>query len=115
MIFQHTIDQVLSGKKHQTRRVWKPGYEWDINGLKNGNRIQYAVGQPLAVQPGRGKKGVARIEVRYMREEDVRNISPDDLRAEGFDSYEEFIRVWQSMHGDNYHALVIGFELLEVT
>jgi hypothetical protein len=52
MIFQYTLDQVLDGRKTQTRRL-----------VTAGRPSRWRVGRTYAVQPGRTKKAVARIEV----------------------------------------------------
>lgn len=112
MIFQHTIDKVLSGEKTQTRRIVKPGEDNvrrysvysnqpAIETVVNGDRVVYQIGKDYAVQPGRGKPAVARIRVTGLRREDVRTISDDDVKAEGFSSREEFLYAWVSMHDAN--------------
>lgn len=116
MIFQHTHEQVLSGQKTQTRRVWKPGHElrmernvWAL--YLNGRKRHYA-GQQLMVQPGRGQRGVHCIiitRVRYI--EDVRQISDEDVQAEGFVSRDEFLALWESMHGQKHEAYMLEFRL----
>lgn len=123
MIFQHTIDKVLSGEKTQTRRIvedgqWlaqpigsvgtavngriilgeRPlqvvsGHEWD-----NTRRIHYEVGKTYALQRGRGMKAEGRIRITGIRREDVRDISEADVKAEGFASYEHFVQTWCHMH-----------------
>lgn len=82
MIFFHTADKVLSGEKTQTRRL-------------KGN---YAVGKTYSVQPGRGKKAVARIRITLIRREDVRWICYNDVLAEGFESSREFLALWVKLH-----------------
>lgn len=120
MIFQHTIDAVLSGRKTQTRRIVKPGdfydghdeyvnengitvvqfpgvYRWNKNN-DGGSRTVYAVGQTYAAQPGRGKASVARIRVLDIRRGDARQISDEDVVAEGFKDRNEFLHTWVGMH-----------------
>lgn len=84
MIFQHTYELVLSGRKTQTRRVQRP---------------RMAVGHSYAVQPGRGKKSLGRIFVLDIREERLGDISAGDARAEGYRSREEFFESWRTIHG----------------
>lgn len=115
MIFQHTIDKVLSGEKTQTRRRVKPNHvcwadSYDENGAteitdvrvvidesRPGRKI-YEVGKTYAVQPARGKPAVARIRITDIRREDVRNISDEDALAEGFGDRESFLELWVEMH-----------------
>lgn len=148
MIFQHTLDKVLSGKKSQTRRLIKgvnlavdiygnPGAtdspNFDLLGpiqvvTTEKGRLLYEVGQIHAVQPGRGKPTIQcvvlrtaegtirkvvdensgqlfqtlaeplRIQIAAIRYEDVRNISAEDARAEGFESQADFLGTWCMMH-----------------
>lgn len=140
MLFIHTIDKVLSGEKVQTRRIVKPGDEDTIfpmptdrmfsqRGIlyaaypaheareistvfRNGRRL-WNVGQEIAVQPGRGKKSVARILITGLRCEDVREISVEDAKAEGWElgldavtKYPAlwYLRLWTQMHDDLAHV-----------
>ena len=108
MIFQHTWEKVLNGEKTQTRRIVKPGDEFfpeelgDVASVMHRDysayRLVYEVGKIYAVQPGRGKPAVARIQITDIRREDVRNISNDDVRAEGYRHVRDFLHVWASMH-----------------
>ena len=61
-------------------------------------QVKYEVGRKYAVQPGRGQKAVARIQITDIRREDVRDISDADVKAEGFADKKEFLLVWASMH-----------------
>lgn len=128
MIFAHTIGQVLSGAKSQTRRIVKQGdldlikpvegypfkYLDDnttiqqlpvdvanaatITAVNRNERRLWYVGQSIAVQPGRGQKSVGRIEITAIRREDVRQISHEDAVAEGFKDTTEFWYTWIGMH-----------------
>lgn len=112
MIFQHMLDQVLDGTKTQTRRLVKPGQVWDSGMIFSGERVTpiYRPGQTLAVCPGRGKKQVARIRVLDLKHEDVRSISVEDAKAEGWtyrplqpytaDPVLWYLRLWASMHDE---------------
>lgn len=113
MIFQHTIDKVLSGEKTQTRRIVKPGDVrvcvespfggWQpvkITGIGKYNQsiIRWEIGNTYALQRGRGVKAEGRIRITGIRREDVRDISEADVKAEGFASYEHFVQTWSYMH-----------------
>ena len=120
MIFQHTIDKVLSGEKTQTRRLFKAGdYGWmcgysnEINPSTGRTGFIYSsvsnqqsekiinrwqVGKTYAIQPGRSMKAVGRIEIVSIRCQDVRNISAKDAYAEGFAGKIDFLATWAGMH-----------------
>lgn len=79
MIFKpELVTLILAGNKTQTRRPV-------LYGL-NGKVIpcRYKVGHTYAVQPGRGKRQVARIEILEVRRESWGAISEPDAIAEGF-------------------------------
>ena len=84
MIFQHTYQLVLSGRKTQTRRIRPP---------------RVTVGRSYAVQPGRGKKSVGRIVVTGVWQERLGDLSEEDARAEGYKTREEFFESWKRIHG----------------
>lgn len=122
MIFQHTWQQVLDGRKTQTRRLvlqritedygYKELYFGGDNQVTDGEVWRspeklgqrrkgfclYAVGKTYPVQPGRGKKSVARIEITSIRRQDVRQISASDAKSEGFASVNDFLELWVKMH-----------------
>lgn len=108
MIFAHTLQSILSCSKTQTRRLIKPGEiltsRPSSSGMSlcvqiPGKRTVYEVGKSYAVQPGRGKKAVARITITAIRCETVAEISPADAVAEGFASPAAFLETWRSIHG----------------
>ncbi|MDZ4672694.1 MAG: hypothetical protein SH821_17670 [Phototrophicales bacterium] len=119
MIFAHTLDKVLCGYKKQTRRLIKPDekmtFQDGIYRVVSGKRIVYQVGKTYAVQPGRGKKSVARILLINIRREQVNLINHADAIAEGFDSPELFLATWKIIHGAksqlSYDVWVLEFEL----
>ena len=102
MIFQHTWEAVLSGTKTQTRRRARGSYE---------------IGCTYAVQPGRGKSAVGRIEITRIREAlCAGNISDADAAAEGFESVQAWRDVYQTMHGFtalNRPCWVLEFQLVK--
>src|SRR5689334_12977544 len=112
MLFIHTVDKVLNGSKVQTRRIQKPtqvlrqiespfGGYLPLSVVEKHNglvRPVYVVGKTYAVQPGRGKAAVARIEIIDIKSEDVRQISEADAKAEGFANKLLFLVTWCKMH-----------------
>jgi hypothetical protein len=113
MIFQHTIDAVLNGTKTQTSRIVKGGdmesgyrsgstphclLKCNILSVHRNNRLLYHLDNTYAVQPGRGKKAVARIRILQIRLMDVRYISAQGAVDEGFIDIYAFLKVWCKMH-----------------
>ena len=112
MIFIYTIDKVLSGEQTQTRRIVRDGeyieelyYDgYQMYVYTPSRRCVYGTFHSVlypttyAVQPGRGKKAVARIQIVNIRREDVRQISDEDVKAEGFDNKLQFLETWVRIH-----------------
>lgn len=96
MIFQHTLEQVLSGQKTQTRRLVGPGEDLIVvqeakaviqvhqRGHYKSIRTKWQTGSVYAVQSGRGKKAVARIRITDLRRQRLQQIGWMDAIAEGF-------------------------------
>ena len=136
MQFTHTFKAILDGSKTQTRRIIKPGEysnEWHLDGdddlrineilaprtkpdkygMTIGRQV-YGVGKTYAVQPGRGKKAVGRFRITGLRREDVREISVEDAKAEGWKhgSFDKaanypalwYLKLWASMHDEVAHV-----------
>jgi hypothetical protein len=135
MIFgKRSIEGILSGKKTQTRRLVGDTSYITRDGTgeitrvihDKGRRVKWQVGKTYAVQPGRGKKQVARIRVLKIRREDVRYISQSDVIAEGFSCEHEFWATWKALNDPGlqlegnlfrrpdhlYDVWVLNFELV---
>lgn len=139
MIFQHTWQRVLDGSKTQTRRPVQDGdrlrpNELDTEGswpfpvtvLRRG-RLKWEVGHTYAVQPARGKKAVGRICITDIGREGLRDISHEDIEAEGIPSYTcdyeyrvAFLQLWNSAHTkpgtrwrENPEVWVLEFEVVK--
>jgi hypothetical protein len=91
MIFQRTADMVLQGRKCQTRRPVNGDYP---------DKPPCRVGHSLAVQPGRAKKAVCRVEVIAVRKARLGDLSKKDAQAEGYENRQDFIKVWKEMYGN---------------
>lgn len=117
------IEQIKSGTKTQTRRLWKSGtvlYGTELRG--KGGRLLYAVGKTYAVIPGRGQKSVGRIRITKLQDEwrlkwegealVTVPLSVNDALAEGGYTPEEYDALWLKMYpkGGGYSRLVIEFE-----
>lgn len=138
MIFQHTWQAVLEGRKSQTRRLVKSG-EWlsetvipeDCYTHKTvvsiSGRVKWTVCNDFgqypngiyAVQPGRGKKQVGRIRITGIRQERVQDITGPDAYAEGCTSISDFVSLWNDVHSTkdtqwrgNPLVWVLEFELM---
>lgn len=104
MIFQYTLEQVLSGKKTQTRRRIKPD-----------KKFIYRVAKTYAVQPKRGQPAVARFEVTAIRKQCLGEMSHEEALAEGFASVADYQKLWFKQYGSfepDEEVWVIEFKLL---
>ncbi len=112
MIFQYTLDLLLSGRKTQTRRIAKAGEtaipaDDRIIAVQTHGRDKYRVGKTYAVQPSRTAASVARIRLIGLKRERAGDISLEDAQAEGYASREEFFATWQQIHGANALDLAV--------
>lgn len=103
MIFQHTWEAIIEGRKTETRRLISPRDVYDplwlpTTIMTDMCRIKYQVGKRYAVQPARGKAAVAHIRMLDIYPEDVRTISNEHVKAEGFETRTQFFEVWCSLH-----------------
>jgi hypothetical protein len=122
MLFQHTLDLVLSGRKTQTSRLVTPddsaerGSDGRIEAVKTGGRDKYRVGKTYAVQPARGKPAVARIRLLGIARKRVSDTTTAEAKAEGFVSREAFFETWRAIHGAgklDAEVWLLTFELAE--
>lgn len=132
MIFRQ-IDEILTGKKTQTRRVRK-----DTEGAAalNLQTMSYArvytvskrsvnkwqLYNKYAIVPKRGAAGIGRhIRLTAIRCERLHDITERDARAEGVASVAEYRELWQAINGktkgcrweDNPEVWVLEFELVD--
>ena len=129
MIFAHTIDLLLSGRKTQTLRLAYHGdflsAEWDGHSgftqtwaVRRADRtVRWMTGHTYAIQRERCHKAEGRFRCTYLREVlDPLTVDADFARAEGFDSVDEYLAVWHKLHGKNprQRCWAIGMELVTV-
>jgi hypothetical protein len=120
VIYQYTWAKVIARQKTQTRRIVKPN-ESAIRGRYNkiisvmsGDRTKWRVGGSYAVQTGRGKGQIARVRLTRIRSERLSRIRQADAQAEGFASRQEFLQIWDTIHGPDSREVrvwVLEFEL----
>jgi uncharacterized protein YhfF len=123
MIFQHTHELVMAGRKTATRRVFahdtivldaygfamlrrtfddaaaelEPRHPvLDVGTVGRG--LKWRVGNTYAVQPGRGKRAIGRIRVTGLRVERLQTLTHEDALAEGVASVEEYAALWDAIH-----------------
>ena len=105
MIFQYTLEQVLSGKKTQTRRRIRPG-----------RKFVYQAGKTYTIQPKRSQSAVARFEALAVRKQQLGEMTQDEAVAEGFGSIAEYQELWVRQYGSfnpDKEVWVIEFKLKE--
>ena len=145
MLFQYTWQYILDGPKTQTRRLRHPGdvEQYDDPVTKEHiiqvirrpeigpSQVQFEVGQLYAVQPGRGKKTIARIKMTGIRRERLQDISEADAlrefpvtspttdQTDAQWARKTFMETWDKMHAevgtrwqDNPEVWVLDFELI---
>lgn len=122
MIFAETADLVLSGRKTQTLRLVRHG-DTLASGVpdrcprvvRDDGRIRWRVGGVYAVQRQRCHVAVGRIVCHRLElVEDPTDLPGWMIRAEGFDTPEQFAEVWHRLHRTKpvQPCWAIGFSLL---
>lgn len=107
MIFQYTLEQVLSGEKTETIRPVKPGDvavvgdDGKIEAVVGNGRDKYRVGKTYAVVPARGKPQVARIRLLGIQRRKVSETTLKEAKLEGSASVEDFFKVWREAYGES--------------
>ena len=82
ILFSHEhVDKVRSGRKTETRRCWK------TQKVREGS-VHY---EQRSFRP---EKRFARIRILKVWEQNPREITPEQVKAEGFESKEEFIEAY---------------------
>lgn len=112
------LPKVLDGTKDHTFRTHHEGdmacpvgLGGTIFEVRNAaGRIRWRVGQSLAVQPGRGKCGVARMTVTGLDYADVRKIDETMAIREGFTSRLDFWKTWTKMYDRIAYWMISEYE-----
>lgn len=107
VIFAPDLAQaIVEGRKTQTRRpATYPG------------PCRYQLGRTYAVQPGRGKPGIARIRILNAFVEPLGMITHAGAIAEGFPTPAAFVARWVELYGvfdQHLPVWVIRFEMVGV-
>ena len=85
MIFKRSLVQkILLGEKTQTRRV-KP--------------YRYGPGSTVCIQDRWNEPARARVEITRVYRQRLGEISPEEIKAEGFRTLEEFKAAWIEIYG----------------
>lgn len=113
MIFQYTWEQVIAGKKTQTRRIVKPNEvaRYDDSGrihqVLSKGRVKWQVGKAYGVQPHRTASSIARIYLTGIRQENIAEVSATDAIAEGSANREDYLQLWRHIHGDSGQNVLV--------
>ncbi|MFQ5920460.1 MAG: ASCH domain-containing protein [Nitrososphaerales archaeon] len=104
MLFKsYLVEPILSGKKTETRRLWK--------------RCRLSVGSRYKVRTGCSNESVfGTITVTYIRREKLGSIDTAGVRREGCRKLDEFKRIWTDSYGSwqpDAEVYVIGFRLVQ--
>jgi hypothetical protein len=94
------MQKVLQGQKTQTRRT--------------SNR-RYTAGKTYAIRVGMLQRAQAKITVLRTWRQQLRDLTPEDVKKEGFTSFTEFRQAWISIYGSwspDQYVTAIEFRLL---
>ncbi|MDI6851969.1 MAG: hypothetical protein QMD82_08585 [bacterium] len=84
------IAKIIAGVKTQTRRIHK--HEWEI-------------GRVYGIRDAWHSKPQAHIKITRKFKQRLGDISPEDIKKEGFNSLEEFRRAWEEVNGEEAGTL----------
>jgi len=101
------IEQIIAGTKTQTRRRLSPetrlisySSKYKVTHVTVNGRVKYRMDGIYSVQPGRGKKGLAKIKILEIRECTSSYISEEDALAEGGYTPFEYYAVLRQLYSD---------------
>ena len=91
--------KVLQGTKIQTRRT---------------STRRYTAGKTYAIRTGMVEEARAHVKVLRTWRQQLRDLTPEDVKKEGFTSFTEFRQAWISIYGTwnpDQYVTVIEFRL----
>jgi len=93
--------KVLDGSKTQTRRI---------------SRYRLKIGEAYAINSGMLEPAQARIIIIRAWRQQLRDLTPEDVRKEGFTSFTEFRQAWIEIYGSwNPDQIVTAYEFRLLT
>ncbi len=100
MIFKQ-VDEILSGKKTQTRRLVKGNESIVGDVVLSGLRDKWVKTRTYAIQPHRTAPGIIthRIKITSLHCERLHEISEADAIAEGVANVDEYTKLWEEING----------------
>ncbi len=101
LLFKEDLMQkVLNGTKVQTRRT---------------STRRYTPGKTYAIRTGMVEEARAHVKVLRTWRQQLRDLTPEDVRKEGFTSFAEFRQAWITIYGQwspDQYVTAIEFRLL---
>ncbi len=97
---QDLMQKVLQGQKVQTRRI---------------SDRRFTPGKTYAIRTGMVEQAKAHIKILRTWRQQLRDLTPEDVRKEGFTSFAEFRQAWISIYGSwspDQYVTAIEFRLL---
>ena len=96
-------EMILSGTKTQTRRIWKRPMV-KVGGIYKAKLKMMS------------KDYFAKIKVTKLYKQSLPDMTLEEIKKEGYNSYTEFMEIWKEINGDHTVLLyvdVIEFEVVE--
>ena len=95
------LNLILQGKKTQTRRI---------------SRYRLKIGKAYAARSKMLEPEQARIVIIRAWRQQLRNLTPEDIRKEGFNNFTEFRQAWKEIYGTwNPDQIVTAYEFRLLT
>jgi len=95
------LNLILQGTKTQTRRI---------------SRYRLKIGKAYAVRSKMLEPAQARITITRAWKQQLRDLTPEDVHKEGFNSFKEFRQAWKEIYGSwNPDQIVTAYEFRLLT